>query len=103
MHSVQPELDFFPATVVTGDGQVYEKARVIVHKGRAFVFATAAGIPYIAAEGSLPGGWVPSGLPYILDVEGGEWKVAKTPGCGCGAVVKGLSCDVLLGLAGVTR
>lgn len=91
------DLDFFPADV-TVDGVEHKTCRVVAADGLAFVFGAQFGQPVIFAQGDLPGGWEPSGLPYRLTIDGQTWVVTQSPGCGCSHPLKRLRGHQLLAM-----
>jgi hypothetical protein len=97
---VEVTLDAFPANV-TVDGTVWPKVRVIVADQRATVYGLVGGAPAVVAAAMLSTPVRHAGYPYSLELsEGGTWSVARASGCGCGHILKRLSRDALLALAG---
>lgn len=100
--------DVFPAEVIV-DGEVLARpARVLITRGRVFVFEASNGRPRLAfhhqwrTEGStVPDTHAPKNTPAHLILSGGQddgkvLHVNRAGGCGCGNPLKAAPLSVLL-------
>lgn len=92
MKQILEHIDLFPARIVT-PAKTFERARLVVQAGRAYVWEEQAGgvVPLVLQSDAVLERDRSAAAPYQVVTASGEvWECKKSGGCGCGSPLKRL-------------